>query len=155
MIVFKPDKKTRKRFPKIDFRTLSLVYSLLFDSVYKVKKKRTFNITLKVTSGLYSYYCFQQSRNVRINISDVIFDEKQFHSTLLHEFRHFVQDKALHIPWSKKYYDDSTEEKYIASPSEIDADSFTIFTERKVLTLYKRMLKFKESISKFNVFKGN
>ena len=154
MIVFKPDQKIRKRFPKIDFRALSLVYSLLFDVVYKVKKKRTYFITLKVTSGLDSYYCFQQGKHIRINISDVIFDEKQLHLTLLHEFRHFVQDKAFHIPWSRKYYDDRTEQTYMDSPAEIDADNFSIFAESKVLRMYNRMIKFKESVCDFNVFKG-
>jgi hypothetical protein len=156
MIVLKPDKRLKQRFKSIDFNTLSLVYSLLFDTIYKVSKKRSFNITLKLTSGVYSYYCFDQiGSNVRINISEVIFDEKEFHLVLLHEFRHFCQHKVLKIPWSRKYYDDRTEESYIKSPSEIDADNFAFISEFKVLRMYKRMVKFKKSLSHLNAFKGS
>ena len=139
MIIIKPDNKIKKRFTHIDFRTLSLVYSLLFDNVYKVKKKRVFNLNLKLTTGMFSYYRQQRGSNIRINISELIFDDKQFHITLLHEFRHFVQDKALHIPWTRKFYDDRTAYKYMMSPVEIDADNYSLCSASKVVRLYNRM----------------
>jgi hypothetical protein len=154
MIIIKPDNKIKKRFKDIDFRSLSLVYSLLFDNVYKAKKKRTYNLSLKLTAGEYSYYTQQQGRNIRINISELIFDEKQFHLTLLHEFRHFVQDKALRIPWTRKFYDDRTVYKYMMSPAEIDADNFSEKSVSKVICLYKRMVKFKSTVEDLSNFKG-
>jgi len=155
MIIIKPDKKIKNRFKDIDFETLSVVFSLLFDNVYKVKKKRNFTINLKLTSGIFSYYCFQTGSTVRMNISDVIFDEKQFYTTLLHEFRHFCQDKAFRIPLTRKYYDDRTEQRYLASPAEIDADNFSVMTLPTVLRLYNRMLSFKRTVSNFNTFNGS
>lgn len=154
MIIIKPDKKIRNRFKDIDFQTLSLVFSLLFDNVYQVKKKRNFTINLKLTAGIFSYYCFQSGRTVRMNISELIFDEKQFHTTLLHEFRHFCQDKAFRIPLTRKYYDDRTEQRYLSSPAEIDADNFSIMNLSSVLRLYNRMLSFKRSTANFNSFNG-
>lgn len=154
MIIIKPDKKIKKRFKDIDFATLSLVFSLLFDNVYEVKKKRNFTINLKLTAGFYSYYCWQKGRTVRMNISEIIFDEKQFHITLLHEFRHFCQDKAFRIPLTRKYYDDRTEQRYLSSPAEIDADNFSIMNLSSVLRLYNRMLSFKRTTANFNSFNG-
>ena len=154
MIILKPDRKIKSRFKEIDFETLSLVFSILFNNVYKVKKKRSFIINLKLTAGIFSYYCFQPGRTVRMNISEVIFDEKQFYTTLLHEFRHFCQDKAFRIPLTKKYYDDRTEQRYLASPAEIDADSFSINNLNSTLNLYRRLLRFKKSTEMYSKFNG-
>lgn len=154
MIILKPDNKIKNRFKDIDFQTLSLVYSILFDNVYKVKKKRNFTINLKLTAGIFSYYCFQTGNTVRMNISEIIFDQKQFHVTLLHEFRHFCQDKAFRIPLTRKYYDDRTEQRYLSSPAEIDADSFSLKNLNSVLNLYRRLLKFKKSTETYSKFNG-
>lgn len=154
MIILKPDKKIQSKFSNIDFRVLSLVYSILFDNCCNLTRKRNYTLTLKSTVGLYSYYSFQRGTNIRINISEVIFDEKQFHDTLVHEFRHFLQDKALHIPWNRKFYDDTTDVKYLASPAEIDADNFAFLVTSKVKRMYNRLVKFKADVSQFKDFKG-
>jgi hypothetical protein len=89
-----------------------------------------------------------------MNISEIIFDQKQFHITLLHEFRHFCQDKAFRIPLTRKYYDDRTEQRYLSSPAEIDADSFSLKNLNSVLNLYRRLLKFKKSTETYSKFNG-
>jgi hypothetical protein len=153
MVQFKPDVKLQKRFKDIDFESLSLVFSACFDTVYKVKKKRNFTIHLKLTAGEYSYYAFQQGSNVRINISELVFGDTNFVEILLHEFRHFVQDKAFKVPFTKSYYDDSTEEKYLNSPCEIDADDFVVKSSKDIFKIYKKINKFKKAISAYNKFK--
>jgi len=155
MIVFKPNKNIKKRFKEIDFNTLSLVYSLLFDSIYKVKKKRNYTIYLKIVKKDYSYYSFQPGKFVYICISGIIFDEKQFHSTLLHEFRHFCQDKVFRIPMTKKNYDETTFKSYLTSPIEVDAGWYEMITVPKVKRLYKRLTKLKNTLEKNSRYVGN
>ena len=156
MIVFKPDQKCRKRFKdKVDFDTLALVYSILYDTLYKGQKKRNFTISIYTTAGLYSYYRWQKGSNVRINISELIFDVKTFHRALIHEFRHFLQDKIFKLPLTKKNYDDSTLQKYAASPVEIDADNYEAFVLPKAMRLYNRLLRAKVTIGKVSDYKGN
>jgi len=155
MIILKPTIKVRKRFSKIDFETLSLVYSLLFDSVYKARKKRNYTLYIKFVKKDYSYYTFQPGKFVYIKMSGVIFDDKQFHSTLLHEFRHFIQDKVFRIPLTKKNYDETTLKSYLTSPVEADAEWFEMHSTPKVMKLYKRLLKLKTSLSKDCKYIGN
>ena len=91
--------------------------------------------------------------NVRINISELVFGDTNFVEILLHEFRHFVQDKAFKVPFTKSYYDDSTEEKYLNSPCEIDADDFVVKSSKDIFKIYKKINKFKKAISAYNKFK--
>jgi len=155
MVIFKPDKKLKKRFKQLDWQSLSCVYSLLFDSVYKAQKKRNYIIRLIITTGTDSYYVFQSGKNVRINISEVIFNEITFHRTLLHEFRHFLQDKAFKIPITKSNYDETTYKTYMRSPIEIDARAYEKLTLYKVTRAYNRMVKLKKIFSKISIYKGN
>jgi hypothetical protein len=155
MIILKPTIKIRKRFPNLDFETLSLVYSLLFDSVYKAQKKRSYTLYIKFVKKNYSYYTFQPGKFVYIKMSGIIFNEKNFHSTLLHEFRHFVQDKVFRIPLTKKNYDETTLKSYLSSPVEADADWFEMHTTPKVIRLYKRLFKLKSLLAKDCVYIGN
>lgn len=155
MIVLKPDQKCKERFgKKIDFKTLSLVYSMLYNSVCKDKKQKNYTIRIYTTSGLFSYYAWQNGCNVRINISDIILDINQFNRTLLHEFRHLLQDKVLKIPLTKKNYDDSTDQKYMSSPIEIDAENYERTVLPKVMHLYKQLLKFNRTVKTISGYKG-
>ena len=156
MITFKPDQMCRHIFDKkIDFDTLSLVYSLLYDSVYKGKKKRNYIIRIYTTASNNSYYATQKGCNVRINISDTIVKTKTFQWVLLHEFRHFLQNKIFKIPFNKKNYDDSTDLKYKSSPIEIDAVNYEHVALPKVLRLYNRLLKIKCTLRNVSDYKGN
>jgi len=155
MIVLKPTAKLRKRFSKIDFETLSLVYSLLFISIYKVKKKRSFTLHIKTTKKDYSYYTFQPGKYVFINISDCIIGEKLFQFTLLHEFRHFIQDKVFKIPLTKKNYDETSMDTYMSSPVEADVDSYTKLTSPIVTSLHKRLTKLKTKLTKKSKYMGS
>ena len=154
MIIFKPDSKLKKRFNQFDWQALSCVYTLLFDSVYNVNKKRNYTIRLKITANIDSYYAFQAGRNVRINISELIFDQNQFHITLLHEFRHFIQDKVFKIPVTKANYDETTFKTYLRSPIEIDARSYEKLTLSKVIRTYNRLVTVKKSFKKLSKYKG-
>lgn len=154
MIKLKLDKKFKKRFPDLDMETLSSVYSILFDSIYDRQKKRDYKIHIRMTAGVCSYYTWQVGSNVRINLSDVIFDLDLFHRSLLHEFRHFVQDKVFRIPLSKKNYDDTTEKTYMSSPVEIDANYFESVTFPKVKRLYNRLNKIKKQLNLITGYKG-
>lgn len=155
MIILKPGTKCRKRFKdKIDFDTLSLVYSILYDSVFKGVKKRNYTLNIVITAGEYSYYAWQKGQNVRVNISELIFDAPAFHRALLHEFRHFLQDKIYKIPLTIKNYNTATQYTYINSPVEIDANNFEDMVYYKAMRLYSRMLKAKTNFSKVTGYKG-
>lgn len=154
MIHLKLDPKFKKRFPDLDIESLSLVYSLIFDSIYKCKKKRNYKIYIKMTSGVFSYYTWQQGTNVRINISDIIFNIDTFNSTLLHEFRHFCQDKIFKIPITKKNYNETTTESYLMSPVEIDADNFERLSYPKTLKLYNKIVKIKQEFRQLFNYNG-
>ena len=143
MICLKPNQKIRKNFPNIDFEILSCVYTILFDSVYKVKKRRNFKIDIVKVAGINSYYMFQAGTDIKIRISEVIRNDAEFHTCLLHEFRHFVQDKVFKIPLTKANYDESTDKSYHHSPVEIDARHYEKVTYSKVMQLYNRLSKFK------------
>jgi hypothetical protein len=154
MIVFKPDNKLKKRFNQIDWQVLSCVYSLMFDSIYNVKKKRDYIIRLKLTANIDSYYAFQAGRNVRINISELVFDQKIFYVTLLHEFRHFIQDKVFKIPITKANYDETSIKSYMRSPIEIDARAYERLTLLKVVNIYNRLVTLKKSFKRLGKYRG-
>ena len=154
MITLKPDKKIKKRFSYIDWQVLSCVYSLLFDSIYSAKKKRNYTIKLIISNGMDSYYVFQPGKNVRINISEVIFNEITFHRTLLHEFRHFIQDKVFKIPITRANYDETTTKTYMQSPIEVDARAYEKLTLYKVTRAYDRLVTLKKGFNKVSKYKG-
>ena len=155
MIIFKPEKSFKSRFKEIDFEVLSLVYSLLFDCIYNVKKKRNYTLYLKRTKRNYSYYTFQQGRFVRICISDDINGIKAMNAHLLHEFRHFMQDKVFRITLTKKNYDESSTKSYLLSPVEIDAISYEINIGKKVLSNYLKLVELKIQFIKKSKYIGN
>jgi hypothetical protein len=154
MIILKPDHKIQKRFPKIDFQIMSSIFSTIFDTVYKSKKKRNHTINIKMAAGLNSYYKFQAGTNNKIHISDIIFREDIFVSTLLHEFRHFVQDKVFRIPLTKKNYDETTTKSYMNSPVEIDATTFEQTFLCRVLEMHNKQKKDKKFFMMNSDYKG-
>ena len=158
MITFKPDKKLRTNFPGIDFYILSLVYSLLYDSSCISKRRKNFEIELRHARGQFSFYYWRLNGweyNARLNISSNDQSERQFHSSLLHEFRHFIQDNVYKIPFSKKTYDESTNDTYMASPVEIDARAYEKQLLSKVIRMYERLNKQKKNVMPISVYKGN
>jgi hypothetical protein len=154
MIIFKPDHKIQNRFPKIDFQIMSGIFSTIFDTVYKSKKKRNHIIAIKMAAGLNSYYRFQAGTNNKIHISDIIFREDIFVSTLLHEFRHFIQDKVFRIPLTKKNYDETTTKSYMNSPVEIDATTFEQTFLCRVLEMHSKQKKDKKFFESNCKYKG-
>lgn len=154
MITLKPDRKLKDKFPKIDYHTLSLVYTLLYDSACTSKRRKTFNINICISNGEYSYYNWRWPFNTKLHISHRTSSVRVFHAALLHEFRHFLQDNVFRIPLSKKTYDESTHNSYMASPVEIDARAYEKQLLSKVIRLYERLNKQKENIKYISGYKG-
>jgi len=152
MITIKPDAQIQAKFGHVvDFDVLSAIYSLMYDSFSKSKRKIDYVITLKYTKGGWSYYDFQKKRrNIRINISEDISSTNVFQATVLHEFRHFVQDRIFKVSWGMEEYDDSTLFSYKNSPAEVDALTFDKLLGRKVIRLHNRMKKVKSEYKKFD-----
>jgi hypothetical protein len=155
MIVFKPTKQFKLKYKGVDFNTLSLVYSIIFDSVYKVKRKRSYVLYLHETKYNYSFYRFQSGRFVRVHVSHIVKNFKKMNSYLLHEFRHFMQDKIFKIPLTKKNYDESTVKSYLGSPVELDADRFEMEMNEKVLKLYNNLITTKKQFYNHSKYKEN
>jgi hypothetical protein len=155
MITLKPSKRCRELFGnKIDFDTLSIVYSMIYDSCHKGKVKRNYTINIVISSGIYSYYKYQTGKHVRINISDLVNTVPYFQQTLLHEFRHFLQDKVLKIPYTRANYDDSTDKSYLESPLEIDACNYEDNAFPKVLRIYDQLVKSKADLASIAKYTG-
>ena len=133
---------------------MSGIFSTIFDTVYKSKKKRNHIIAIRMAAGLNSYYRFQAGTNNKIHISDVIFREDIFVSTLLHEFRHFIQDKVFRIPLTKKNYDETTTKSYMNSPVEIDATTFEQTFLCRVLEMHSKQKKDKKFFESNCKYKG-
>jgi hypothetical protein len=153
MIVIKPDKKIKHRFKKsVDFDVLSSIYSLLY-STYAIKSAN-YVIILKATAGKWSFYSKQKHRKrVKINISDNVLSPTLFQTTLLHEFRHFLQDRVMHVPWTAEEYDDSTYKTYKKSPSEVDAMFFDKSLGRRMVRLHDKLRKMKVVWKKYEKYK--
>ena len=103
MIILKPSQTIRRAYFRINWNTLSLVYSALFDTVYKRKKKRVYKIYVKHRpEDDYSYYTFDAKHpciTMLLGLSC-----RQFHATFLHEFRHFIQNKVMKIQFGEREY---------------------------------------------------
>jgi hypothetical protein len=153
MIIFKPSADIKKRFKDVDFKSLSMVYSLLFSSVEnrpkKVNKLHTIKIYLSRKQS--SYYFFKRDY---ITIGNEVQTERSFHTCLLHEFRHFCQDRCLKIPFNKSTYNDATFSTYMASPLEIDANNYTVFNQARVIQFYKRLKSLKSKFAELSVYTG-
>lgn len=154
MITLKPDRKLKDKFPKIDYHSLSLVYSLLYDSACISKRRKNFDIYICTSNGDCSYYNWRWPFNVKLYISHHTTSLRVFHAAMLHEFRHFLQDNIFKIPLSKRTYDETTHNSYMASPVEIDARAYEKQLLSKVIRLYERLNKQKENIKYISSYKG-
>ena len=148
MLILKPSKEIKKAYPKINWDTLSLVYTAILDTVYKRKKKRTWKMQVKLTNRDYSWYCFV-AKHPSISLTTDL-NESMVHRVMLHEFRHFIQDKILKIPMQPVEYD----RLYRKHPIEIDAVNYEIKGLPYAIRLYNRIQKQKTLFSKINDYAG-
>lgn len=147
MVTFVPSKEVAKKFPDIDYTSLSLAYSIVADGVKKRKRRSKDYVLYVYFSGKSeSFYPFQRGTKVNIFISESIDTKTLFLRHLSHEFRHFMQDKVFKIPLTKANYDSSTSETYFNSPIEIDACGFEVMVHFKIMRLYNRILRFRTSM---------
>jgi uncharacterized protein YozE (UPF0346 family) len=147
MILFKPDARIKKRFPSIDYNALSLVYSQIFSAYAPFKKDLI--VRIKLTSYQDSYFPQQSGRDIKIYLSHYLETNGQFHSDLLHEFRHVIQDKIFNDPWTDDVYGEGSFSQYRYSKCEVDAYDFCKKNLDKVKRFYQRSIKFKNNFKKF------
>ena len=147
MVIFKPNKLIRKAYPTINWDTLSLVYSAILDPVYKAKKKRNFVIRIRgVKHGRWNWYNYDSKGGYFVIVPDLRIG--QFHRVIIHEFRHFVQDKILHVRISSDY-----EKLYYHHPIEIDARRFEYKGLHFAMRLYNRIEKQKKVFKKLGKYR--
>jgi hypothetical protein len=147
MVVLKPSKEIRKAYPSIDWDTLSLVYTVIFNTINTSKRKKSLKINIRVSKAAYSYYSFN-TKATSVSIVNWL-TLRQFQSTLLHEFRHCVQDKILHITFKESEYNNG----YKTHPIEIDARNFELKSLPYLLRLYNRICKQKKLFTKLNEYR--
>lgn len=154
MIIFKPSTDIKNRFKDVDFKSLSMVYSLLYSSVENRPKKinKTYTIKIYLSTLQSSYYYFGTDF---ITIGSEIDTERAFHTCLLHEFRHFCQDRCLKIPFNKKTYNDTSHSTYMNSPIERDANYYTSRNISRVIQFYKRVKSLKSKFASLSEYTGN
>ena len=146
MVTLKPNKQAQKAYPKINWDTLSLVYSAILDTVYKSKKRRNYIIRVKLCKGEWNWYSYD-SIGGYINITKMK-KIKNFHRVLLHEFRHWIQNKILHIRVTADY-----EKLYRKHPIEIDAMNFENKGLPYTIRLYNRIERQKKLFAKINEYR--
>lgn len=135
MITLQPSKSVLSQYT-IDFELLSIALSCVLRVIYgkdfkgrvKVYKSRTWD---NYHSGLTAIYL-----NFDANQTD-----EQAVSTIIHEMRHWQQDKIFRLDFdSPAEYDASTYESYHNSPVEVDARHFQK-VEGEVMALYSSLTK--------------
>ena len=147
MVIFKPNKLIRKAYPTINWDTLSLVYSAILDPVYKAKKKRNFVIRIRgVKRGRWNWYNYDSDGAYFVIVPKLRIG--QFHRVIIHEFRHFIQDKILHVPMTADY-----EKLYYRHPLEIDARYFENKGLHFARRLYNRIDKQKKIFAILNEYR--
>jgi len=131
----------------INWDTLSLVYSTILDPIYKAKKKRNFVIRIRgVKNGRWNWYSYDSQGGYFVIVPDLRIG--QFHRVIIHEFRHFVQDKILHVRISSDY-----EKLYYHHPIEIDARRFEYKGLHFARRLYNRIEKQKKVFKKLGKYR--
>lgn len=147
MVFLNPDASVRSKFPNVDFDVLSCVYTTIFDANERVGKRRYhYVVNIRIVKDKYSWYAYQTGTTVNLAISEIVDTELYFQRTLLHEFRHFMQDKIFKVRMTKANYDESDMKTYRTSPIEMDAQRFENEQLYKVLRLYQRILKAKSKL---------
>ena len=152
MIKIITDKKLKEAY-NIDVQTLSYACEVFFRSSFK--SKRSYKINLKIVkegsmsdNGVIEaqcYYMFNSPDN-RIVMLDNLKDEKVFLKYFLHEFRHFMQSKGLHIRFNRKTYSESTYSAYRNSPLEKDVRVFMRKEKTNFIKLYYYLLNIKNKL---------
>ena len=148
MITFRPAPKIVKKFSKVNFEFLSYAASIYFSGIAKINKDYTIRIIM--TPSNCSSYTFQTGNIVVIKMSQDIIIEKYFIRDLLHEFRHFLQEKVYRVPDTKEWYDDSTHRSYMNSPCEKDARQFDKKIGSRIIRFYYRMIHQQGNLSYIN-----
>lgn len=149
MVFLNPNENIKSRFSNIDFDVLSSVYTTIFDANARPSKRRFhYVVNIRLVKDNYSWYAYQTGTTVNLAISENVDTELYFQRTLLHEFRHFMQDKIFKLRMTKSNYDESDLETYRKSPIEVDCRRFENRQLYRVLRLYQRMVKVK---SKFKM----
>jgi len=147
VVIFKPNKLIRKAYPMINWDTLSLVYSAILDPVYKAKKKRNFVIRIRgVKHGTWNWYSYNSDGAYFVIALKLRIG--QFHRVIIHEFRHFIQDKILHVPMTADY-----EKMYYRHPLEVDARYFENKGLHFARRLYNRIEKQKKTFAILNEYR--
>jgi len=147
VVIFKPNKLIRKAYPMINWDTLSLVYSAILDPVYKAKKKRNFVIRIRgVKHGRWNWYNYDSEGAYFVILPKLRIGH--FHSVIIYEFRHFIQDKILHIKITSDY-----EKLYYRHPIEIDARYFENKGLHFARRLYNRIEKQKKTFAILNEYR--
>lgn len=148
MIYLKPDKNTKQKYPGIDFDILQEICNILYITIGVNKRDYTLNIkTIKSDECMY----FNGNRGrLTIKISENLIDDYVFIKYFLHEYRHFLQDKVLHIAFNDTTYKENTHEEYINSPLEKDVKLFLDNHLTDFCKIYGNIKKYKESIKKNN-----
>jgi hypothetical protein len=154
MIEFAPTKDIKKRFSKINFKTLSVVFTLIFDGISNHTRTTKYTIRLRKSTGECCFYRFKPGKTVWINISETVKKENEFLKLLVHEFRHFIQDKLFKLELTRNNYDESTLKSYKESPVEIDANYFVFTFSPIVIRMYNKFNKTKDNFKIIGKYKG-
>lgn len=144
MIHLKPTKQIKTKYNTIDYNILQTLCNTLFDSICNNKRNYTINIIL-VEANECLYFNNNRGR-ITFKMSNNLKNDVAFIKYFLHEFRHFLQDKAFHIKFDSTTYTDSTYEEYINSPLEKDVKLFLDEHLTHFCKIYGKLKKYKELI---------
>jgi hypothetical protein len=147
MIYLKTNKITKKKYSNIDFEILQEIANILFYTIGT--NKRSYIINIQTVHSDECLYFNNKKGRLYIKMADNLKDDNAFIKYFLHEYRHFLQDKALHIVFNDDTYKDSTYEEYINSPLEKDVTLFLKEHLANFCKIYGKMKKYKEDIKKF------
>lgn len=138
MITLKPSKVVQKQYDDVDFVALSLAFTSALAMIYG----RDFRATIHIRkSKTWDYYKFG------FNEISVCFDANQggdqLIKTIIHELRHWQQDKIFKISLTGEMYNCATYSKYYNSLVEVDARHFQK-VETEVIKIYRLLISLSE-----------
>lgn len=134
MITLQPSKTVKENY-SINFDALAIALSSTLRMIYGKDIKGSIKIRKSRGWDHYRMGCSEIRLSFDVNKSD-----EQALSTIIHELRHWQQDKIFKLPDDLvDYYDDTTFERYHNSPIEIDARHFQK-VETEVMTMYKSLI---------------
>lgn len=121
MILLRPDKLTKTVYKTVDFNILQNICNIIFETI--CNNKRNYSIYIKAVHGDECQYSINRGR-VTLRIVTNLKNDNTFIKYFLHEFRHFLQDKAFHVAFNDTTYNETDYQSYINSPLEIDVKNF-------------------------------